>query len=787
MLISYYYLIMVALLVAMCLSYFFCKKKLDTKLQLIQKVVSLVLATIFLVRYLWDNEAIQWTQGLQTSLFSNGFFACMSMISIWLFYIAILLFVLYPFFNIKYRDFFAKWIATPIVILNIITFVLTIKGVCGEGAMQTFSVRALIMCFELAICGLYCFYVWNKDSSFKWSKKDALVFVFSLLGMLIATMPAYAPQFFLGKLNDSIIIDNLTFYHRIFLYFAFIIPVTIYFALRKNDTTTNHFALLFLSLGGLITFMAGARFASWLEPASWPIHLCNTAMYIVPLCLIFKWDKLFYFTFFINVLGAFFAMAMPNTTGNVISYEVIRFWNNHYMAFFMPLLIVALNIYKRPKLREFIYSSVAFTVYFVLVVFLNSWFTGLGKDVDYFFVNSDFIAEKLGQWAEDLRDYKWSFTISNVKFVFYPLYQFLFWIVYMLLASGMWFLYEQSYNYFDIMIDMSARRKKYKLDMLAIQSKLNGKEITSPMDEKNSDKLILRNFTKRYGKSEVYAVKDVNLEVHGGEIFGFLGPNGAGKSTIIKTIVGIQPITSGEIEVCGYDAKLQSTMAKKQIGFVPDHYALYEKLTGREYINYIADLYGVSRADRDARIEKYVTLFELTGAFDNQIKTYSHGMKQKIAIMSALVHNPKVWILDEPLTGLDPNSIFQVKECMKNHAKEGNIVFFSSHIIDVVERICDRIGIIKKGQLQVVKSVQDILNSGEALEDFYMNIINNNNVEAIKVDKEQLEKDKEEERKDKKHQREIKKQERLEKKKQKALQKEQKRKQKLEEKEKVER
>ena len=174
-------------------------------------------------------------------------------------------------------------------------------------------------------------------------------------------------------------------------------------------------------------------------------------------------------------------------------------------------------------------------------------------------------------------------------------------------------------------------------------------------------------------------------------------------------------------------------MAKREIGFVPDHYALYEKLTGREYINYIADLYEVSKEERDKRINNYVEIFELQTAFDNQMKTYSHGMKQKIAIMAALVHNPKVWILDEPLTGLDPNSIFQVKECMKQHAKEGNIVFFSSHIIDVVEKICDRIGIIKKGQIQCVKTIKEIEESGTTLENFYMKIINDEKIDAIPV------------------------------------------------------
>lgn len=172
--------------------------------------------------------------------------------------------------------------------------------------------------------------------------------------------------------------------------------------------------------------------------------------------------------------------------------------------------------------------------------------------------------------------------------------------------------------------------------------------------------------------------------------------------------------------------------AKYNIGYVPDHYALYEKLTGREYINYIADIYDVSLEDRCERIEKYIKLFELENSIDNKIKTYSHGMKQKITIMAALVHEPKVWILDEPLTGLDPNSIFQVKECMKRHAEKGNIVFFSSHIIDIVEKLCKRIAIIKHGKIMCVKTIEEIENMVDddgtkmTLEKYYMKIIGNN-------------------------------------------------------------
>ena len=252
---------------------------------------------------------------------------------------------------------------------------------------------------------------------------------------------------------------------------------------------------------------------------------------------------------------------------------------------------------------------------------------------------------------------------------------------------------------------------------------LGGRTIHEPIGGDDSPRIVLNNFRKRYGTNKHYSVDGVSLEVHGGEIFGFLGPNGAGKSTIIKSIVGIQTITEGSIEICGFNVERQPVQAKLNTGFVPDHYALYENLTGREYINYIADLYQISKEYRDQTIEKYVTLFQLTGSFDNQMKTYSHGMKQKIAIMAALVHNPKVWILDEPLTGLDPTSIHEVKECMKAHAAKGNIVFFSSHIIDVVEKLCDKIAIIKKRQLRAYTTLSDLNERGIELEQYYLQMI----------------------------------------------------------------
>ena len=536
------------------------------------------------------------------------------------------------------------------------------------------------------------------------------------------------------------IVDDLTVTHRLFLYGCFVLPLLIYFVLRHRDKEVIRFAMTFMNLALLVTFCSRFKYDTFLNPVAWPLHLCNTAMFIIPICLLFRFEKLFYFTYFINVAGALFAMVMPSYDNvNLFSWKLVNFWVNHYPAFFMPLLLVALKVFDRPKIKQFYYSMIGFFLYFVAMLFTNAWFSNYDAEVDFFFLNSDYIADKLGKWAEDIFDITAQFNIGDLTFVFHPLYQFLFFFVYVIIALAVWFIYSEAFSIADAHYDMFMRKKKIRIDKLALKATLNGRSIEEPMNPDANIQLELKKFSKRYARSAHYAVKDADLVVRGGEIFGFLGPNGAGKSTIIKSIVGIQPITEGAIEVCGYDCEKQPRQAKSQIGFVPDHYALYERLTGREYINYIADIYNVSEEDRAARIEEMVKLFELEHSFDSSMKTYSHGMKQKITIMAALVHNPKLWILDEPLTGLDPNSIFQVKECMRRHAEAGNIVFFSSHIIDVVERICDKIAIIKKGQIMCTRTVAEI----EAicpLEEFYMKTINDSEFAAKVLEEEMAKK-----------------------------------------------
>lgn len=234
--------------------------------------------------------------------------------------------------------------------------------------------------------------------------------------------------------------------------------------------------------------------------------------------------------------------------------------------------------------------------------------------------------------------------------------------------------------------------------------------------------LEIKNLTKNYGNSPVNAVEDLSISLKEGEIYGFLGSNGAGKSTTIKSLVGIYPFQKGDILINGVSIKTNPLKAKNYIGYVSDNHAVFERLTGKEYINHMANLFKVDIKDAEERCNRLLKIFKLEEAFERPIKSYSHGMKQKISVIAALIHNPKLWVLDEPLTGLDPQSSYQLKQVMKQHAKEGNTVFFSSHILDVVENLCDRCCIIEKGKLQGVYDLKELKRSGQSLEEIFMRV-----------------------------------------------------------------
>ncbi|KPU44593.1 ABC-type transporter ATP-binding protein EcsA [Oxobacter pfennigii] len=218
----------------------------------------------------------------------------------------------------------------------------------------------------------------------------------------------------------------------------------------------------------------------------------------------------------------------------------------------------------------------------------------------------------------------------------------------------------------------------------------------------------LFNVNKSYSKGAVKAVDNLTLEIKKGEIFGFLGPNGAGKTTTIKMITGILNADSGWIKINGYDIKTDPINARMQFGYAPDNPDIYTKLRGIEYLNFMADVYQVPRETRKDRIVNMLKRFDLYEAAGDIIQSYSHGMRQKIVVIGALLHNPEVWILDEPLTGLDPKSAFILKEMMREHVKQGKTVFFSTHVLEVAEKLCDRLAIINKGKIMFCGDMDEI-------------------------------------------------------------------------------
>jgi ABC-2 type transport system ATP-binding protein len=233
-----------------------------------------------------------------------------------------------------------------------------------------------------------------------------------------------------------------------------------------------------------------------------------------------------------------------------------------------------------------------------------------------------------------------------------------------------------------------------------------------------------RNLVKQY--SDKPAVNDVSFQVFGGEVFGFLGPNGAGKTTTIKMIVGLLQPTSGIVKVAGYDVQTQPLACKAASGYVPDTPNLYAKLTGRELLHFVADLYNLDRKQVAHRIDELLRMFDLTEAADDTLDSYSHGMQQKASLAAALIHDPRVLVLDEPTVGLDPKSARLIKDILRQIADRGAAVMLSTHILEIAERMCDRIGIINKGQLVAVGTMEELRalgKSGEAsLEDIFLGL-----------------------------------------------------------------
>ena len=235
--------------------------------------------------------------------------------------------------------------------------------------------------------------------------------------------------------------------------------------------------------------------------------------------------------------------------------------------------------------------------------------------------------------------------------------------------------------------------------------------------------LTIRHLTKTY-KGGKRAVDDLSLTVENGDIYGFIGHNGAGKSTTIKAVVGVLDFESGTIEIDGHDVKREPLACKQITAYIPDNPDLYEHLTGIQYLNFIADIFGVEARDKERRILEYAERFEITDALGDSIASYSHGMRQKAAIISALIHEPKLLVLDEPFVGLDPKASLTLKEIMRELCAGGGAIFFSTHVLEVAQKLCNKVGIIRQGRL-VVDGDMDRLVRDHSLEELFMEVTEN--------------------------------------------------------------
>ena len=238
----------------------------------------------------------------------------------------------------------------------------------------------------------------------------------------------------------------------------------------------------------------------------------------------------------------------------------------------------------------------------------------------------------------------------------------------------------------------------------------------------------IRNLSKSYSRGGVKAVDSLNVNIEDGKITGFIGPNGAGKSTTLKLITGVSVPDEGEITINGFNIVSQPLKAKEQFAFVSDTPDNFLKLKGIEYLNFVSDIYDVNETDRKSRISELAERFEMSGALSTQIADYSHGMRQKMMIMGALIHNPPVWLMDEPLVGLDPASSHILKEMMKEHAAKGNCVLFSTHVLEVAEKLCDQVIIINHGKLLFVGTLDELKSRfprEQSIENIFLEITKN--------------------------------------------------------------
>lgn len=713
-------LIIVAIAGLFCAVFFSVRNKSDK----VKKIVfNCLIGVFFAIMFvtLFEFDYIDHMINLNMPEFGSKTLIVFKVILHWFSFLSVLLITVQPFIKSRNIRNIMLLFCAPICLLNIIFFKANMEMLQGVANAGQFSYRACLYAATLvveALVYLYIFFVYKHNFGFKENvKKFFFNFFTVLLPLLILMMPLHTPQQLVGDTTNLMEVEFLSIGQHIWVGAIFLLYYLLKLIFRKKSEDEREALIILLGIAMFYQFFIG--FNSWnIKLNDLPLHMCNLATFLIPLALVTKNKPLFSFNLYVNVLGAFIAILVPDSTG-LLSYKFLRFGYEHMLVFMVPFLAVSLKVRPRGTKKDVLQASWVFAIYFVLMIILNVWFHNYNPFVNYFYLGDEF----LGNYLEIFRIARLTtitFGIGNLTFTLYPYFYLLMFFGFMGLMWVEYFIFREAYVLSDI---GEARREIYdmrKEEKKQLLLKLNGRPITEPVNKVEGIMLKIENFSKKYEGSKTYSVKDFNLEVKDGEVFGFLGSNGAGKSTTIKSIIGVLPFSEGKIELDGFDVKTQPLQAKKLIGYVPDNHSVYENLTGAQYVSYVAELYNVPKDAKDARMKELAEQFNLTKAINNQIKTYSHGMKQKITIIAALIHEPRLWILDEPMTGLDPQSSFEVKECMKKHAAKGNTVFFSSHVIEVVEKICDRVAIINDGILQGVFDLNELRKKGQSLEKIFL-------------------------------------------------------------------
>ena len=587
-----------------------------------------------------------------------------------------------------------------------------------------FNPLGVVILLGMLSFSIYNFHLYLKEIK-KYKLKDYLNAVFFYTLLFIFSLPLYIIKYYLFSLSDS---KNIILGLKLSILFYTAILVVLYFSIL--DKNIRKIILLSIILISFINYLTSTSFKNIISYKNAPILISSLSAILYLYLFIKKRVRLFNFLYF-SSFTLFAILIFPTISGDNLNTVI----SNSYKAFFIlsiTFLFVFYDIYKIPKGKAVFRAFIAFSIYYLIIVLINSVFLNFDSSVDYLFLNGYILENKLFFLKNTKRfyhDFVYYFinyqSFDYTKFIlkFNHLFLILVYIsiIFLNLLSHLIvsFLNKIVLNYYFI----KDKIKTLKKDKVILYENISDKirediKMATPSIE-------IKNFSKKYIKNDFYSVKNLNYTATSGKVIGIVGHNGAGKSTLIKSLVGIQNVSAGTIKVCGFNIYKNPTEAKYVLGYVSDNHALYEELTGREYITFVAKLYNVNKEVLDERMKDLTEFFNIASHIDREIRTYSHGMKQKISIISSLIHNPKVWVLDEPLTGLDPTSSYQLKQKIKEHAKNGNIVIFSSHIIEVVENLCDEIVIIKKGEMVLNSTMKDLKAKNINLEKMYIDIIEN--------------------------------------------------------------